>query len=84
MRIWRRCKKQKGIYRGRVRKDADQELLKNVIARFRKKEILLEEALKLTDFSKSTFYRRMREMDSGVSEFSAGLNVAPPKTKIKS
>jgi len=53
--------KEKGIYRGRRRKESDEELLQETIRRFRGGSILLEEALKITELSKSTFYRRIRE-----------------------
>ena len=54
--------KEKGVYRGRKRKEVDGELLTDIIKRFQRKEIDLAEALELTQISKSTFYRRMREM----------------------
>lgn len=41
-----------------------QKLMKEQIRRFQKKEISLEEALQAVGMSKSTFYRRMREMEN--------------------
>ena len=65
----RRERQQEGIeiakeqkrYRGRVRKETDEAFLLETIRRFREKEIPLDEALRLTELSKSTFYRRMKE-----------------------
>lgn len=51
--------KSEGIYKGRKCKEVDQNLLEEVMLRFQKKEIALNEALKITGLSKSTFYRRM-------------------------
>lgn len=51
--------KSEGVYKGRKRKSVDQNLLEEAILRFQKKEIPLNEALKITGLSKSTFYRRM-------------------------
>ena len=53
--------KEQKVYRGRVRKETDEDLLNETIRRFRQKEISLEEALRLTELSKSTFYRRIKE-----------------------
>lgn len=53
--------KEKGVYQGRKRKPVDEAMLKDTIIRFQQKEIPLEEALRLTGLSKSTFYRRIRE-----------------------
>lgn len=53
--------KEQAVYQGRKRKAVDADFLAEIILRFQRKEISLEEALKLTGFSKSTFYRRMRE-----------------------
>lgn len=55
--------KSEGVYRGRSRKETEEFQLEEVIKRFRKKEISLEEALQLTGFSRSTFYRRMKEKE---------------------
>lgn len=60
--------KEKGVYQGRKKKSIDEELLKDSIARFQKNRISLEEALEITGFSKSTFYRRMREYQSNVEK----------------
>lgn len=54
--------KEAGAYRGRKRKELDTELLEEMIGKFRTGSISLEEALRTTGVSKSTFYRRMREM----------------------
>lgn len=51
-----------GAYRGRKRKTLDDDLVQEMIRRFRDGSISLEEALQTTGVSKSTFYRRMREM----------------------
>lgn len=56
--------KKLGIYKGRKRKEVDEQFLKEQIRRFQKKEISLEEALQAVGMSKSTFYRRMREMEN--------------------
>ena len=53
--------KAQGVYVGRKRKQVDRELLKDVILRFQKGNMILEEALEITGLSKSTFYRRIRE-----------------------
>lgn len=50
------------VYQGRKRKEVDAELLAGTIAAFQKDEMTLQEALAVTGLSKSTFYRRMREM----------------------
>ena len=54
--------KKKGVYKGRKRKKFDEQFLKEQIGRFQKNEISLAEVLKITDMSKSTLYRRMKEM----------------------
>ena len=54
--------KGKGVYKGRARIEIDETLLSETIQRFQKKEISLEEAMRLTGLSKSTLYRRMREI----------------------
>ena len=54
--------KERGVYHGRKKLSTDEELFRNIALRFRNKEIPLEEALEITGFSKSTFYRRMREL----------------------
>ena len=56
--------KKLGIYKGRKRKEVDEQFLKEQIRRFQKKEISLEEALQAVGMSKSTLYRRMREMEN--------------------
>ena len=53
--------KEKGKYKGRKRKEIDDKFLEEIISRFQKKEIPLEEALLATGLSKSTFYRRIKE-----------------------
>ena len=53
--------KEKGVYRGRKRKEIDPEFFTDIVVKFRTGEVSMEEALKMTGFSKSTFYRRMRE-----------------------
>ena len=53
--------KEKGKYKGRKRKEIDDKFLEEIISRFQKKEIPLEEALLATKLSKSTFYRRIKE-----------------------
>ena len=53
--------KKEGKYKGRKRKEIDQEFLTEVVRRFRTGEIPIEEALEITNMSRSTFYRRMRE-----------------------
>ena len=50
--------------RNSSRKEVDEQFLKEQIRRFQKKEISLEEALQAVGMSKSTFYRRMREMEN--------------------
>ena len=54
--------KEKGIYKGRKRKEVDEAFFREQVVRFKKKEISLEEILRILDMSKSTFYRRMREL----------------------
>lgn len=54
--------KERGVYHGRKKLSTDEDFFRNIALRFRKKEIPLEEALEITGFSKSTFYRRMREL----------------------
>ena len=56
--------KKLGIYKGRKRKEVDEQFLKEQIRRFQKKEISLEEALQAVGMSKSTLYRRMRETEN--------------------
>lgn len=53
--------KERGVYRGRKRKETDPEFFMDIVVKFRTGEISMEEALKMTGLSKSTFYRRMRE-----------------------
>ena len=53
--------KEKGKYKGRKRKEIDDKFLEEIISRFQKKEIPLEEAFLATKLSKSTFYRRIKE-----------------------
>lgn len=53
--------KKEGKYKGRKRKETEEQLLEEVIRAFQSKEMSLEEALRLTNLSKSTFYRRIRE-----------------------
>jgi DNA invertase Pin-like site-specific DNA recombinase len=54
--------KERGVYHGRKKLSTDEEFFRNIAIRFKNKEIPLEEALEITGFSKSTFYRRMREL----------------------
>ena len=49
------------IDKGRKQKEIDDKFLEEIISRFQKKEIPLEEALLATKLSKSTFYRRIKE-----------------------
>ena len=55
--------KEQGKYKGRKRKGTDTQLLEDAIRAFQEKEMSLEEALHLTNLSKSTFYRRIREQN---------------------
>lgn len=51
--------KSEGIYKGRKRKSVDQNLLEEAILRFQKKEIPLNEALKITGLSPIFFCARI-------------------------
>lgn len=53
---------ERGVYQGRKRLSMDEDLFHNTAVRFQRKEISLEEALQITGFSKSTFYRRIKEL----------------------
>lgn len=56
--------RKEGKYKGRKRKEVDSEFLEEAVRRFRAGEMPIEEALAITNLSRSTFYRRMQEMDS--------------------
>lgn len=54
--------KEKGVYQGRKRLSIDEEFFKDIVKQLKNKKITMDEALKVTGFSKATFYRRMREI----------------------
>ena len=54
--------KENGVYKGRKRLSVDEEFFKDIVNQLKEKKITVDEALKVTGFSKATFYRRMREI----------------------
>ncbi len=54
--------KENGVYQGRKRLSVDEEFFRDIVNQLKGKKISIDEALKVTGFSKATFYRRMREM----------------------
>ncbi len=54
--------KENGVYKGRKRISVDEEFFKDIVNQLKEKKITVDEALKVTGFSKATFYRRMREI----------------------
>lgn len=57
--------KLRGKYRGREKMEIDEKLLRELAAGLRTKKISIEETLRLAGVSRSTFYRRLREMQEG-------------------
>ncbi len=52
--------KNKGVYVGRKQISVDENLLIDLIGKFRDGKMELEEVLEITGLSRSTFYRRMK------------------------
>lgn len=59
--------KKNGVYRGRKRKEVSEELLGECIRKVVQGRVSLEEALELTELSRSTFYRRIKEYKKNTS-----------------